>query len=75
MNFIIEGMLYGLLITGCVSVIVIPILLVADHLQEDRKNAVNNLDCNQLLIIIQDNDAVKYDYAVREWIGNECWRG
>jgi len=74
MNDIIYVILFCLVVAGLVSVVVIPIFLIANHIQEDNINKVINLDCNQLSVIIKESYAVKYDYAVREWISKECWK-
>ena len=57
-----------------VTCLVTPILLIHEYLQDERQNAIKPLDCAELLKEIQDTRVVKYDFAVREWIGDECWK-
>lgn len=57
-----------------VTVIVAPVLLYAEYLKDQWQDEVRQLDCSQLLKDIQDNGPDKRDYAVREWIGDECWK-
>lgn len=45
-----------------------------DALLDWRESDFEDYNCDQLLAEIQTEQAVKNDFPVRKWIGDECWK-